>query len=177
MSGRLYAIVGGVAIAGGIAWFALHKSEPTEAPPPPPPVAKALTPEPPPPPKPAIAAPERPTLAVDDRPRPTLPTNAVPTPPQLYAHERRDPTWGPETEKAIERQLAKLEGATLENTECHETQCELTFAGDEAGMMKAIGTLESKKGLAAMAESLMLTAPSKRADGSLQLRAYATFSR
>lgn len=179
MSGRLYAILGGAAIAGGIAWFALRKGETTDAPPPPPPVAKAPTPEPPPPPppKPVVAAPERPTLPTDDRPRPALPTNEVPTPPQLYAHERRDPTWGPETEKAIERKLAKLDGATLENTECHETECELTLGGDERGMQKAIAAMESKKGLADMAESLMLTAPSKRADGSLQLRAYAKFSR
>lgn len=177
MSGRLYAILGGAAIAGGIAWFALKKGDAHDPPPPSPTpeaVAKAPTPEP----AKAIAAPERPTLPDTERERPALPTNAVATPQELYAHEHRDPDWGPRTEKEIERKLAKLKGATLANTECHETECELTLDGDERGLQVAIGELESKqKGLVDMADSILLTAPSKRPDGSLQLRAYAKFSR
>jgi len=179
MSPRLLAVIAIAAIAGGIAWFALRDRG--DAPPPGPIVAPAPTkPEPAAPPAPA---PERtavptpqPSLPTTDRPTPALPK--APTPVDLYAHEQRDVEWAKETEREIEKKLAHLSGASLEETECHQTQCKLTLtSADEKGLGAALGVLQSPQGLVGLASSMMLTAPTKRADGTLALNAYATFER
>jgi hypothetical protein len=102
----------------------------------------------------------------------------VPTPAQLYASEARDLDWGPRTEKEIEQRLAHLKGGSLESTECHVTQCQIAIASADTDTLRvAIGELEAQHGLAGLATSMLLSAPEKRADGSLVLRAYVSFER
>lgn len=182
MAPRALVIVAIAAIAGGIAWFELRGGHGETAPetahePPKQPgsaVTMGLAPTPP------IAitqrTPDKPQLP--DQPRPMLPDGGVPTLAQLYASEPRDLDWGPRTEKEIERRLAHLNGASLETTECHVSQCEITLSStDEHGLQIAISGLEAQKGLAGLATTMMLTAPQKRADGSLLLRAFVSFER
>ncbi len=181
MAPRGLLIIAALAIAGGIAWFALRDrggETPRD-----PVHAAATNPETPalatpPSPTPAIAqhAPDRPALP--DLLHGQLPDGGIPTLAQLYAAEPRDADWGPRTEKEIEHQLAHLTGGTLDNTECHLSQCELTLSStDEGGMQHAIGELEAKRGLAGIAQSMMLTAPDRHADGSLVLHVFASFVR
>ena len=66
--------------------------------------------------------------------------------------------------------------ATLQ-TECHQTQCKLVLDGDQKSVGKAIATMESTEGLQGFASTIFLTAPEQRTDGTITLRAFATFAR
>jgi hypothetical protein len=181
MSSRWIAVLLALAIGGATYWFyARTRGGPADEPPQPPaPTAKPATPEPT---SPTVAVPQRapdhPVLPESGSPRPMLPDGGVPTPAQLYASEPRDLDWGPRTEKEIEQRLAHLKGANLESTECHVTQCQIALASvDTDALRVAIGELEAQRGLAGLATSMILSAPEKRADGSLLLRAYVSFER
>ena len=182
MSSRLIALLLALAIGGATYWiYARSRGGGEPTPQAPTRASGSATPEPPPPPHVvAIAphnAPDRPALP--DQPRPMLPDGGgVPTPAQIYASEPRDLDWGPRTEKEIEQRLAHLKGGSLEDTECHVSQCQVTIAGGDTGALQiAIGELEDQRGLAGIATSMILSAPEKRADGSLLLRAYVSFDR
>jgi hypothetical protein len=125
--------------------------------------------------KPAkVAAPERPAL--NDA---TLPT--LPPPPQsaeaTFTAQVRDDEWAPTTETEIKRRLTKIRGAKLEATECRQNQCRLVLAGSEGDVGQTIADLEGTRGLHGFATNVLLTAPERRSDGTLVLRAFAMFER
>jgi hypothetical protein len=177
-------IVGIVAITGGIAWFALRESgsgkrvDPHGS--------AALTPGSG---RAAIAAPEGPTLgsgttAFTTGPRPSLPDAGVdaltidaPSHREVFVTQTRDPAWAKKTEAEIKKRFKALSlAATLDAAECRADQCELTIAGASEDIATAFDKLESKQGLGAFADSLLLSTPEQR-DGKLFVRAYAMFER
>lgn len=182
MAPRGLLVIAILAIAGGIAWFALRghgsdlvATDPVRAP------APGSNPEVAPGSATVVVVPQRtpdrPVLP-EVGPRAPLPDGGTPTLAQLYANEPRDLDWGPRTEKEIAHQLAHMKGGSLDNAECHVSHCELTLSSsDEKGMQVAIGELEAKRGLAGIATTMMLTAPDRHPDGSLVLRVFASFVR
>ena len=70
-----------------------------------------------------------------------------------------------------------VRGAKLDATDCRQTRCSITVSGSEAAVGKTIADLESDRGLHGYAENILLTAPEQRPDGSIVLRAIASFRR
>ena len=70
-----------------------------------------------------------------------------------------------------------MRGARLDGAECRHTQCQLTVVGTEGDVGRTIADLEGANGLHGFARQLILTAPERRADGTLVLRAFAAFER
>jgi hypothetical protein len=146
---------------------------------PPAPVASGTESEPTPAPA-KVAVRERPTL-----PDPTPP--AAPTLPRhdgikssaetVFAKETRDEDWAPGAEKELVKRFAKVRGAKLEDTECRHSQCRMVMAGNQAEVSRAISDLEGSRGLHGYAKNIVLTAPEKKSDGTLVLRAFAVFDR
>ncbi len=118
-----------------------------------------------------VGVPDRPSLPP---PRPTLPSK---TAEASFDGESRDAAWASETEGTIARKFEKVRGAKLEKAECKQTQCKLTIVGSEGDVAQAIADLESARGLHGFAKNVLLTAPEKQSDGTLQLRAFAVFER
>jgi len=103
---------------------------------------------------------ERPSLpAPEDEPTGIAPQQVA----AQFDAEPVDRLWKQNTEAKLRRQIAN---ATIE---CHSTICRVTFAGSEADITTQTEQL-------AGAGAFTLTAPSKRADGTLELQAYARFS-
>jgi len=122
----------------------------------------------------AVTAP--PQLA-DAAVAPTLPGEKGPTAEAAFAAQARDEEWAPTTETEIEKRFAKIRGAKLEDAECRQSQCKLVVHGSQADVSQTIADLESHRGLHGYATNVLLTAPEKRADGTLVLRVFAIFDR
>lgn len=145
-------------------------------------------------PAPAPAAPESSgsARAIEAPAAPKLPEAdaavAVPALPALDApaigdavadfdRQTRDPAWAPKTEKAIRERFAKVRGGKLQATECRESACRLEIAGSEGDIGQAIADLESPRGMHGFAKTIILSAPERKPDGTVVLRATATFER
>jgi hypothetical protein len=176
MSSRWPIVVGIAAIGGGVAWFAL-RSDPHE----PatdagsqrsadltPPELRSRT---------RLAAPQPPSLAGDAGTGPHLAPAPTQTAEATFTGQARDADWAPATETEIRRRFQKVRGAKLQTAECREDRCQLVVAGSEADVSQTIADLESDRGLHGFASNVLLTAPERKPDGSLVLRAFAVFER
>jgi hypothetical protein len=129
---------------------------------------------------PAHAAPE--VVTTPQGPRPSLPPPHVeqpPVPPQKLAQEfdgeSIDRFWKTNTEAEIRRRVPAANAI-----ECHQTLCRITLAGSESDVTaqsEQLGAASEgdKHSLNGIVGSIVLTAPDKHADGTLELRAYARF--
>lgn len=124
----------------------------------------------------AIASPPVPAL-VDARPAPALPDGGAPTAQQAFEAQPRDPEWAPETERELARRWKQLRGAAIEGAECRQDQCRVVVAGSEGDVGQTIADLDSPRGLQAISKSVLLSAPSKRSDGKVELALYVMFER
>lgn len=93
------------------------------------------------------------------------------------AGEPRDDAWAQATEAELRQRFQRIRGAKLAATECHETQCEVTVAGSAADVGKTIADLEGDRGLHGYADTVRLTPPAKRPDGTVVLRVIVSFRR
>src|SRR5207249_1510981 len=134
-----------------------------------PPVAHAPTPHGP---RPTLPAPEPP-------PAPLGPSSSGQedhplAPPQQIAQqfdaEPIDRFWKTNTEAEIRRRVP-----TANAIECHQTLCRITLAGTETDVAAQSEQHGAERSLQGIVGSIVLTAPAKRADGTLELRAYARF--
>ena len=180
MASRASIVVGLLAIAGGITWFALRDSgrgsRPAQG-------SGALTGSGSGSGKAAIFAPEGPRLAGSgnafDTPRPALPDAQVidaPSHRDVFTAQTRDPAWAARTEGELEARIRKLKLTAVQGVDCRADQCELTIAGTIDAVETTISALESPKGLSTFAKSLLLGGPEHR-DDQLTLRVYALFER
>lgn len=120
----------------------------------------------------APKAPELPKPALP--PRPAGSKSAAET---SFQQQARDDDWAPTAEKEIHRRFQNVRGAKLEGTECRQSQCRLTIEGTQGDVSRTIADLEGSRGLHGYAKNILLTAPEKKADGTMVLRAFATFDR
>ena len=100
-----------------------------------------------------------------------------PSPAQIYASENRDDAWATQTEAEIRRRFQTIRGAKLDAADCRATRCSITVSGSEAEVGTTIADLEGDRGLHGYAENVLLTVPEKRPNGSIVLRAIASFRR
>ena len=167
MGDRAPFVVGILAIVAVVAWLVLRGdgAQPTPNATPSP-VARGSA---------AINAPAPPSLA----PRPELPSPPAPGPTaeDTFSEEDRDTAWASKTETEIAKRWQQVRGGKLESSECRKTQCRLVLAGTEIDIANAIADLEGPRGLHGFAENVLLTNPSKNADGTITLRIYAKFDR
>lgn len=99
-----------------------------------------------------------------------------PVPPSKeFERQTRDPAWAGPTETEIKKRVTKL-GAQVDTAECRHDRCLISLRGSEEQMTDALAKLESPAGLQGFAQSIYLTAPVEH-DGTLVVRAYATFDR
>lgn len=174
MAARVPVVLGIMTITGVVAWFALRDgSKPA---PPTAPGSANLAP------RGAIAAPEGPTVPADTpadaaAPTPILPPSTTSAAEDAFAAETADKRWAATTELEITRRWKKVRGARLADTECRHTQCRITIVGSEAELGTTISELEGPRGMRGYAQNVLLTAPTKRPDGSIELRAYLKFER
>lgn len=175
-------VVGILAIAGGITWFALRERGSEES------LtaggtggsagnSKSG--------KAAISAPEGPSLggsganAFDQTPRPALPDAQsidAPSHRDVFTAQPRDPRWAPRTEDELEDRVRTLTLTSVQAVECRTDQCELLLAGPSADIEATIAKLEGPKGLTTLAKSMLLGGPERNGD-QLTLRVYALFER
>jgi len=101
----------------------------------------------------------------------------TPAAAEVFASETRDTEWAKSTEHRIKLRFKNVRGGTLRAAECRQTRCQLTITGSENQVSQAIADLGSARGLTGLADSVLLTAPERKRDGSLELRAFAVFSR
>ena len=143
--------------------------------------------DPPPPPAPGsgevtgapkVAVPQRPVLPSAGTPKPKLPEQGSgKSADATFESEQRDIGWAADTESTIQQRFEKVRGAKLAGTECRQTQCKLTIVGSEGDVSQTIADLESHRGLHGYAKNILLTAPARKPDGTLELRAFAIFER
>lgn len=126
--------------------------------------------------RPAPAVPTAPAL---ETPKPSLPAVAGDAAPKTideqFADEPVDDAWKARTETDLGKRLATV--PNVKNVECHQSQCRLVITGSEHDVGKAIDALESDHALHEVARNVILTAPTKRADGTLELHAFAQITR
>ncbi len=109
-------------------------------------------------------------------PRPSLPAPEVPaeagvlTVQQTFEHEPIDRFWRTNTESQVRHRLP-----SASDVECHQTICRVTVVGNEHDIASAVDLMETEQSLRGIAQTIVLTAPEKRPDGSFALRAYARF--
>jgi hypothetical protein len=110
-------------------------------------------------------------------PKPSLPAPVTPSPPsppqqiaQQFDAEPVDRFWKTNTEAEIRRRVPNANAI-----ECHQTLCRITLAGSETDVGAQSEQLGNEHSLQGIVGSIVLTAPDKRADGTLELRAYARF--
>lgn len=111
---------------------------------------------------------------------PALPALDAPAPGDAVAdfdRQTRDPAWAPRTEKTVRERFTKVRGGKLQSIECRESACRLEIAGSEGDIGQAIADLESPRGMHGFAKNIILSAPERKPDGSVVLRATATFER
>lgn len=123
-------------------------------------------------PVPKVSAPIAPALH-DALGGPQLPKQ---TSEEAFTGETRDPDWAPKTETEIKRRFGSIRGAKLEGTECRQSQCRLTIAGSEGDVGQSIADLGGPRGLHGYA-TVVLSKPTKKPDGSVELRIYTVFDR
>jgi hypothetical protein len=111
------------------------------------------------------------------RARPELPAPApgahAPEPAAVadrFAAEPVDPAWKATTEAEIRRRVPNANAI-----ECRRTLCQITLVGTEHDLGSAMDQLETEQSLRGIAQSVLLTAPVRRADGNVALQAYARF--
>jgi hypothetical protein len=183
---RLPIVVGIVAITGGIAWFALHRSSDDHQVDPQ--GSALLTPAGSGSGKAAIRAgdpsldlganafdPQTPRPALIDGGAETVAIDA-PSHREIFVTQTRDPRWAKKTEATITAQFKKLSLTTLHSIECRADQCEMILAGSTDEVSATIDKLETKQGLLEIATSVLLSTP-EQTDGKMTLRAYALFER
>jgi len=110
--------------------------------------------------------------------KPALPAlaGAAPTSGKIadqFAADPVDATWSGKTETALHDAFAKMKHPPGE-AECHSRLCRVTIAGNETDVEASVEELQSLQG---KAQSLLLTAPVKDADGRLKLVAYLQYER
>lgn len=178
--GRAPIVVGILAVAGGLTWFALRDqgsdgltaggsgSAPHSG------SGKA-----------AISAPQGPSLGSGetanafDPPPPVLPDAGpidAPSHRDVFAAQARDAPWATRTERELEDRFRKLKLTAVKGVECHADQCELTITGPAEAVETTIARLESPNGLSTLAKSMVLGGPERTGD-QLTLRVYALFDR
>lgn len=174
---------GAIAVAGVALYVTLGRDRAPAAPPPPTHVAESSSPTA----APATGlatpvaipqrAPDQPALPSTEKPAlPPLPNgSAAQTPAEIYAVETRDPAWAPTIEAEIQERFAKAPAKVV--AECHQSRCQLSLDGGSDAVSNTIAMFESEKGLLGFADQLYLTAPDRRDDGTLTLRAFASFQR
>jgi hypothetical protein len=108
---------------------------------------------------------------------PVLPPTKTPAAAEAFEAEVRDVEWAKSTERGIKQRFKNVRGAALREAECRQSRCRLTLAGSENEVSQAIADLEGARGLTGFAASVILTAPERKPDGSLELRAFAVFDR
>jgi hypothetical protein len=183
MTARWGIVVGVLAIAAGIAWFAMHRGGSTDgdtvklAPE----GSASLTSSPP-----ATTAAGSATgrdgkidLTPKTRPERFGSANEQPLPAAGTAFEAevRDRDWAPATEKEIKRRFSVgVREGKLESAECRQDQCLLTMSGTEEEMTKVLADLETEGGLRGYADHIILDGPVQQ-NGKLIVRAYAVFDR
>ena len=101
----------------------------------------------------------------------------TPAAAEAFESESRDADWAKSTERRIKQRFKNVRGGTLHAAECRQTRCQLTITGSENQVAQAIEDLGSARGLTGFADSVLLTAPERKPDGSLELRAFAVFAR
>jgi hypothetical protein len=94
-----------------------------------------------------------------------------------FLTETRDDEWAPQTETKIRKRFENIRGAHVEAMECRERQCKIVLAGSEGDIGQTIADLEGHRGLHGFAKNVVLTAPTKQDDGSIELAIYAVFER
>jgi len=125
----------------------------------------------------AKSAPEGPSLLANPTGTPALPPSQGPTAEDTFSEETRDDSWAVKTEAEITKRWKQIRGGKLETTECRQTQCKLVVSGPEQDVATSVADLEGPRGLHGFAENVLLTAPTKAADGTITLRVYAKFDR
>ncbi len=175
MAARVPVVLGILTIVGVVAWFALRDGStpaPTTA-------SRSANLAP----RGAIAAPEGPAVPAELPADGAAHLGAVLPPATTdatedgFAAEPPDKRWAATTELEIARRWKKVRGARLAETECRHTQCRITIVGNEAELGTTIADLEGPRGMKGYAQNVLLTAPTKRPDGSIELRAYLKFER
>jgi hypothetical protein len=124
----------------------------------------------------SVSAPSTPALPEVSIDATTPPVLSDPTGTTFEA-EPRDTDWAPATERALARRFDKLRGAKLEQAECRASQCRVVIAGSQGDVGQTIADLEGHRGLHGFAKNVVLAAPSKRADGTIELGMYVVFDR
>jgi len=178
MSARALPIVVAIVAIGAGAWWWIRRTG--EPPPPsasaqsPPPVATVAVPEVPPPTPPVPSPPrDRPRPALPDKPPPSLPADA--TADQKFDAEPIDRAWASTTQIALAERLKTV--SNVKATECHTLQCRIVVVGTQREVGKSIELLTSDRALHSFARTILLTAPTKRDDTTLELHAFAQFDR
>ena len=166
---RSWPIVVGALAVGALIWGLVQDRAPPPQPAPPSPSAGSASLTPPPPPVPGVESRANPAPA-----RPVLPAlppgDAGETLDDKFADEPVDPAWSARTERALAKPLAQV--PTLKSVECHQTQCRVVFAGSERDIGKAVDKLESTPELHAIARTMILTAPTRHPDGTVELHTF-----
>lgn len=182
MTARWSIVVGVLAIAAGIAWFALRdrgstdESSANRAPEGSVPLTAGAPSA-----RPGAAAGRDGKIDLSPKSRPEAlggaPAMPLPAPNTAFEAEARDPAWAPETETEIKRRFAVgVREGRLESTECRQQQCLLTMSGSEAEMSRALSDLETEGALRGYADHIVLDGPVQQ-DGKMIVRAYAVFDR
>lgn len=172
MPSRWPIVVGIAVIAGGIAWFAVRDDEGEKS-------AMPISPKSPgsadlTAPSRVVSAPTPPQLPSLDPKHPALPRL---TAAEAFAAQPRDDDWAPSTENEIRKRFKQVRGAKLSELDCRQSQCRIVVAGTQADVSRTIADLEGDRGLHGFAQNLLLTAPERKPDGTLVLRAFAMFER
>lgn len=94
----------------------------------------------------------------------------------VFAAQLRDAAWAKRTEDELEDRVRKLKLTAVQGIECRADQCELMITGPAEAVESTIAKLESTKGLPTVAKSILLGGPERSGD-QLTLRVYALFDR
>ena|SRR5687768_7607508 len=98
------------------------------------------------------------------------------TPSATFAAESRDPAWAAETEAEIKNRWGKIRGGKLAELECRHSHCRLVVTGSEGDVGQAINDLGSHRGMHGFA-TVVLGAPTREPDGTVELQIHAVFDR
>ena len=178
MTARWGILVGGLAIAAGIVWFATRGGGSTDD-------SGKIAPEG------SAALTSRPAagsgsatgrdgkidLSPKVRPEHLGSAAELPVSGTAFEAEVRDADWAIATEREIKRRFAVgVREGKLESAECRQNQCLLTMSGTEDEMSKALADLETEGGLRGYADHIILDGPALQ-NGRMIVRAYAVFDR
>ena len=114
--------------------------------------------------------------------RPSLPPvdtagapSALPTQEDKFAEESFEAGWKAKTEAELGTRLKPV--PNVKSYECRQTQCLIVIAGTDNEVGKAISALEADHAMHEIARNIILTAPIRRPDGTVELHAFAQFDR